>query len=77
RPASIDKKEFLSSLKRFTRDDWKDMAHATLQTCPQPEADIPVIMRNLDNHIERLYAVIQSFQPDSPASSATPADQIP
>ena len=71
RPASIDRKEFLSSLKRFTRDDWKDMAHATLQTCPQPEADLPIIMRNLDNHIERLYAVIQSFQPDSTASSTS------
>ncbi|MDD5452340.1 MAG: hypothetical protein PHT49_10650 [Desulfovibrionales bacterium] len=77
RPASIDKKEFLSSLKRFTRDDWKDMAHATLQTYPQPEADLPIIMRNLDNHIERLYAVIQSFQPDSTASSTSSADQVP
>ncbi|MDO9462467.1 MAG: hypothetical protein Q7J61_01530, partial [Deltaproteobacteria bacterium] len=72
--ASIDKKEFLSSLKRFTRDDWKDMAQATLQTCPQPEADLPIIMRNLDKHVEILHAVIQSFQPDSPASRASPAD---
>ena len=77
RPASIDKKEFLSSLKRFTRDDWKDMAHATLQTCPQPEADIPIIMQNLDKHVEILHALIQSFQPDSPSSSASPADQVP
>lgn len=77
RPASIDKKEFLSSLKRFTRDDWKDMAHATLQTCPQPEADLPIIMRNLDKHVEILHAVIQSFQPDSPASRTSPADPTP
>jgi len=77
RPASIDKKEFLSSLKRFTRDDWKDMAHATLQTCLQPEADIPIIMRNLDKHVEILHALIQSFQPDSPASNTSPADPIP
>lgn len=75
--ASIDKKEFLSSLKRFTRDDWKDMAHATLQTCPQPEADLPIIMRNLDKHVEILHAVIQSFQPDSPASRTSPADPTP
>ncbi|MFZ5993995.1 MAG: hypothetical protein ACOYU4_03260 [Thermodesulfobacteriota bacterium] len=77
RPGSINKEALLASLKLFTRDDWEDMAHATLQTCPQPEADIPVIMRNLDNHIERLYAVIQSFQPDSPASSTSSADQVP
>jgi hypothetical protein len=75
--ASIDKKEFLSSLKRFTRDDWKDMAHATLQTCPQPEADLLIIMRNLDKHVEILHAVIQSFQPDSPASRTSPADPTP
>ncbi|MDP2798268.1 MAG: hypothetical protein Q8O60_00020, partial [Deltaproteobacteria bacterium] len=75
--ASIDKKEFLSSLKRFTKDDWKDMAHATLQTCPQPEADLPIIMRNLDKHVEILHAVIQSFQPDSPASRTSPADPTP
>jgi hypothetical protein len=75
--ASIDKEKFLASLKRFTRDDWKDMAHATLQTCPQPEADIPIIMRNLDKHVEILHALIQSFLPDSPASSASPANPIP
>lgn len=74
---SINKGEFLSSLKRFTRDDWKDMAHATLQTCPQPEADLPVIVRNLDKHVEILHALIQSFQSDSPASSASPANPIP
>lgn len=76
-PASINKETFLASLKLFTRDDWKDMAHATLETCFQIEADAPIIMRNLDNHIERLYAVIQSFQPDSPASNASPANPIP
>jgi len=76
RPASIDRKEFLSSLKRFTRDDWKDMAHATLQTCPQPEADIPIIMQNLDKHVEILHALIQSFQPNSPSSTSL-AEKIP
>jgi hypothetical protein len=70
-PGSIDKEAFLASLKHLTRGDWVDMAHATLQTCLQPEADLPIIMRNLDKHVEILHAVIQSFQPDSPASSAS------
>ncbi|MEW6326587.1 MAG: hypothetical protein AB1487_03195 [Thermodesulfobacteriota bacterium] len=61
---SIDKGELLASLKLFTRDDWEDMAHATLAICPQIEADVPIVMRNLDNHIERLHAVIQAFEPD-------------
>lgn len=61
----INKEELLPSLKQFTPNDWIDMAQATLETYPQPEADVPLIIRNLNKHLERLHAVIQDFEPDS------------
>ncbi len=64
-PAAINRDEFLAGLKGFSREDWIDMAHATLETYPQPEADVPLIRRNLNKHLERLHAVIRDFAPDS------------
>lgn len=64
-PAAINRDEFLVGLKGFSPDDWTDMARAALETYPQPDADLPVIMHNLDRHAASLYAAIQDFKPQS------------
>ncbi len=61
--SGIQVEQFLALLKMLDRNEWSQLLQATLETCPQTDADLPVIARHLDSHIDSLYKAVQRFEP--------------
>lgn len=60
--------EFIDLLKCFTQGDLKCMFDTLIDACNKAAPEVPVMIKNLYRHTEKLYSVIQAF----PSSQSRP-----